>query len=220
MTLHPIRAVPFEDFIDGYFPLALSLRHFLDRRGFASAFIALQVAPMMHIDGLGDEEPVPLHIDVADEGQIDRLAAIARRDGSTSSLSGYADWRWRSASGIEKTDLRKSVRLSEPAFVRGIGFPPGAFEAGGLGAIDVCETDQDTQVFWGRASLASRAQPDGFTWWMPQGSGVKSAWNAPDKRLESISKSQNTFGECIAVLHGGNAVLTRVIKDASRVRLS
>ena len=94
MGVVPIEGELFEDFIDGYFPLNVSLGHMLDRHGFASAWILMRVAPMMDIPDLAETEPVPLHLDPAHGGQIDWLSATIRLSGQTASLSGQARWNW------------------------------------------------------------------------------------------------------------------------------
>ncbi len=130
-----VEAVPFEDFIDGYFPLGQSLRYLLDRRGFASAWIVMRVAPVMEIPGLRDHDPVPLHIDSKNEGQIDWLSASVRRSGSTAGYSGAARWAWNEPALDQSNVLSPIVRLAEPAFIRGIGFLPGDLQTEALGAI-------------------------------------------------------------------------------------
>lgn len=130
-----VEAVPFEDFIDGYFPLGQSLCYLLDRRGFASAWIVMRVAPIMEIPGLRDHDPVPLHIDSKYEGQIDWLSASVRRSGSTAGYSGAARWAWNEPALDQSNVLSPFVRLAEPAFIRGIGFLPGDLQTDALGAI-------------------------------------------------------------------------------------
>ena len=127
MGLVAAEAVPFEDFIDGYFPLGLSLRHLLNRRGFAAAWIVMLVAPMMEIPSLDPKDSVPLHIDPAHGGQIDWLSATIRCVGQSVQLSGCAIWDWYDPARSGHDAPSAATRLAEPAFIRGIGFLPGMF---------------------------------------------------------------------------------------------
>lgn len=139
----PIEAHPFEDFIDGYFPLDRSLRHLLDRRGFVSAWVTVRVAPMMQVAGLADRDPVPLHITPETEGQIEWLATAIRCEGETTSVSGFAKWHWNEPSRNQCQTLSSEIRLSEPAFVRGFGFVPGTLQTRTLGAV---RSAKDTSI--------------------------------------------------------------------------
>ena len=120
MGVVPIEGELFEDFIDGYFPLNVSLGHMLDRHGFASAWILMRVAPMMDIPDLAETEPVPLHLDPAHGGQIDWLSATIRLSGQTASLSGQARWNWNDPLKTKKDKIPTTLRLGEPAFLRGV----------------------------------------------------------------------------------------------------
>ena len=135
MGVVPIEGELFEDFIDGYFPLNVSLGHMLDRHGFASAWILMRVAPMMDIPDLAETEPVPLHLDPAHGGQIDWLSATIRLSGQTASLSGQARWNWNDPLKTKKDKIPTTLRLAEPAFLRGVGFPTGDLESRSLGKV-------------------------------------------------------------------------------------
>ncbi|PSL17100.1 hypothetical protein [Shimia abyssi] len=126
----PVRAEVFEEAIDGYFPLRVSLGHLLARHGFCSAWVVIRVAPIMDVPGLAREAPVPLKLDTAWGGQADWLAVCIAAGG----MSGRGIWRWTDPSRRAAT-LPEDIRLAEPAFVRGIGFFEGDIEAGALGSI-------------------------------------------------------------------------------------
>ncbi|MEX0284489.1 MAG: hypothetical protein AB3N23_07740 [Paracoccaceae bacterium] len=114
--------IAFEDTIDGYFPLHLSLRQFLDRHGFAAAEVILRYAPIMHIPNLPPEAPVPLNILEGVAG----IASYLRLWATPSSLSGDGAWYWFESSDLSISQLDPMVRLAEPAFVEGIGFEVGS----------------------------------------------------------------------------------------------
>ncbi|MEM9358579.1 MAG: hypothetical protein AAGB04_20555 [Pseudomonadota bacterium] len=146
MGLVAVDAVPFEDFIDGYFPLGLSLRQLLDRHGFASAWIVMRVAPMMDIPGLLADDPVPLHVDPADAGQIDWLAAAVQKREESAVYSGCANWAWNDQARVGEHTLPARIRLAEPAFIRGIGFLTGAHKSKALGAVRLARGPSDISL--------------------------------------------------------------------------
>jgi len=153
VSIVPIKATLFEDFIDGYFPLNLSLGQMLVRHGFQSAWIFIRVAPMMEIPGLTRTDPVPLHLDPAHGGQIKWLTATIRLSGQIAILSGLAKWRWNDPVKNNERQLSTSLRLAEPAFLRGIGFPAGNVRSHSL---DQVQHDFDGS----NILLMSPGQPD------------------------------------------------------------
>ncbi|TYC64284.1 hypothetical protein FMN50_01155 [Rhodobacterales bacterium] len=125
--LRSLSGRPFEDILDGYFPLRESVRQLLQRQGFKAMWITLLQAPIMHIEGLAPEAPVPLHLRKIYSGMIDHmllLAVSSAPDGAGGTgemqLSGKGDWFFAEAE--EDRDVFPDlIRLGEPAFVRGIG---------------------------------------------------------------------------------------------------
>lgn len=120
MSRPPVEADFFEDFIDGYFPLSQSLHHLIDRQKVDAALVILRVAPMMDIPGLAPQDPVPLHINPTHAGQIDWLAVMVERNAGDVRISGQAQWAWNDTRRHTQDYLSSSVRLAEPAFVRGL----------------------------------------------------------------------------------------------------
>ncbi|MBO6776367.1 MAG: hypothetical protein JJ897_12890 [Marinibacterium sp.] len=116
--LTPVAGTVFEDTIDGYFPLHLSLRQMLNRQDFAAALVILRHAPIMHLPGLPEDAPVPLRLPDGKAGLIHRLMVLATRDEKGASLQSVGRWRWLTT----EAPLGPSTRLAEPAFLRGIGF--------------------------------------------------------------------------------------------------
>jgi hypothetical protein len=120
-------AIPFEDIIDGYFPLRESLRQMLVRNGFAAACVTLVHAPIMNISGLAPHKPVPLRLDHGTAGIADRLDIIVALYGQEPRLSGYGRWRWYSDGDGSDDLMAPSTRLAEPAIVQGFGLSAGGF---------------------------------------------------------------------------------------------
>ena len=141
MQMVPIKATLFEDFIDGYFPLNVSLGHMLARHGFSSAWILMRVAPMMEIPGLTVAEPVPLHLNPAHGGQVDWLAATVRISGHLVGLSGLAKWHWNDPAKANEQKILTTLRLAEPAFLRGVGFMAGDVYSLSLGKVKLETSD-------------------------------------------------------------------------------
>ena len=54
----------FNDVIDGYFPLQISLSHLLVRLNTTLAYLEIRYAPIMDIPGLAHSDPVPLNVKV------------------------------------------------------------------------------------------------------------------------------------------------------------
>ena len=63
----------FDDVIDGYFPLQISLSHLLKRLDTSLAYLEIKYAPIMDIPGLQLFDPVPLNLKVGRVGMIEKL---------------------------------------------------------------------------------------------------------------------------------------------------
>jgi len=123
----------FEDIIDGYFPLNVSIHHLMRRRGLSFTKLTLTQAPIMHVPGLALHDPVPLSLKSGRAGIIERMDLEVAVVGDSCSLSGGARWRW-----LDGTDpgerFDPNTRLAEPAYLEGValeglrnGKPPPAF---------------------------------------------------------------------------------------------
>lgn len=130
----------FEDTIDGYFPLHVSLRHMLERNGFGSAVVTLQYAPIMHIPGLPHDAPVPLNIKTGFAGMIEKMSFCVAHD----RICGTGTWHWMLASASSKAvaanELNAMTRLAEPCYLEGCGFPAGKLPTMLLGS--TCQSNQ------------------------------------------------------------------------------
>lgn len=113
-------ALAFDDTIDGYFPLSVSLADLMQRRGLIAACLLIEHAPIMEIPGLHPSEPVPLTINAGRAGIIDRMFLCI--DAHT--LSGQASWHWLSGPGADPL-FDPLTRLAEPAFLQGLHFAQG-----------------------------------------------------------------------------------------------
>ena len=156
MQMVPIKATLFEDFIDGYFPLNVSLGHMLARHGFSSAWILMRVAPIMEIPGLTVAEPVPLHLNPAHGGQVDWLAATVRISGHLVGLSGLAKWHWNDPAKANDQKILATLRLAEPAFLRGVGFIAGDVYSRSLGKVRL-ETNDPNILLLSKDQLAAES---------------------------------------------------------------
>lgn len=120
-TIHPDPLYAFDDIIDGYFPLEVSLGQMLDRLGVAEAVVELRHAPIMRIPGLAPTSPVPLRVERGDIGQIGQMALHLCRENTSLKLSGHGAWQWFSTD--QQSDLFDPLtRLAEPAYVTGFTF--------------------------------------------------------------------------------------------------
>ncbi|MBP0438705.1 hypothetical protein [Tianweitania sediminis] len=115
-----VRGRAFEDILDGYFPLEESIRQLMARQGFASAWITLLHAPVMNIKGLAPTDPVPFSLRKTYAGMIERMDVFARATGEGLQLDGVGRWFWLDPRD-EAPRFAPTIRLGEPAFVRGIG---------------------------------------------------------------------------------------------------
>lgn len=109
---------PFEDTIDGYFPLRVSLMQMMDRQRFARAWIRLRHAPILMVPGLAWDAPVPLNIGAGHAGLIDDLTLWI--DKLTQDVAGWGCWRWL-APEAPAGPMDPMTRLAEPAFIDGVG---------------------------------------------------------------------------------------------------
>jgi len=108
----------FDDFIDGYFPLEVSVLHLMERRGLSFARLTLTQAPIMHIPDLHPDAPVPLNITAGRAGMIDQMVLMVQAAGQTCRLQGHASWRWLDGSDTGRT-FDPQTRLAEPAYLHG-----------------------------------------------------------------------------------------------------
>ncbi|MBV7377580.1 hypothetical protein [Maritimibacter dapengensis] len=116
MPRTPLPCQRFDDILDGYFPLGISVAQCLERNGFATALFVLTHAPILHLDDRPDTAPVPLRLGGQTSGLIRRLMVRATTGRSP---QGQGEWLWHD--GVSDRPLTARTRLAEPAFVRGIG---------------------------------------------------------------------------------------------------
>jgi hypothetical protein len=105
----------FNDVIDGYFPLQISLSHLLERLDTSLAYIEITYAPIMDIPGLEYFDPVPLNLKVGRVGMIEKLHV---RYESSGNFSSNGSWHWLDAQEANNC-FSKMIRLAEPAYVEG-----------------------------------------------------------------------------------------------------
>lgn len=143
----------FQDTIDGYFPLHVSLSHMLERNSFAAAVITLQYAPIMHIPGLAHDAAVPLNIKAGYAGMIEKMSFCISHD----RICGTGSWHWMldgaSAVAVETVKLNAFTRLAEPCFLEGCGFIAGKLPTSLLGSVCQSLTTQgNSNIIEGRPS--------------------------------------------------------------------
>ncbi|WP_010140114.1 hypothetical protein [Oceanicola sp. S124] len=113
-------AEPFHDILDGYFTLKESVRQLMARHQLTWAWLMIGHAPVMEIEGLAPDAPVPLHLrDTTYAGLIDAMTLTVIASGDDVSLVGAGDWRWLDAR--EDPSLPVDIRLAEPAYLTGFG---------------------------------------------------------------------------------------------------
>jgi len=105
----------FNDVIDGYFPLQISLSHLLKRLDTSLAYVEIKYAPIMDIPGLQLFDPVPLNLKVGRVGMIEKLHV---RYESSGNFSSNGSWHWFDAQEANNS-FDKVIRLAEPAYVEG-----------------------------------------------------------------------------------------------------
>ena len=110
---HP---VAFEDILDGYFPLRLSIADLLRRNDLRAAELKLSFAPIVVIDDLPPEAPVPLSIRSGRAGMIDEATLTVSLSDAGAKIGGCARWRWLDGA-VVSDELDPMIRLAEPALV-------------------------------------------------------------------------------------------------------
>ncbi|MEP3635727.1 MAG: hypothetical protein ABJN14_00515 [Paracoccaceae bacterium] len=218
----PVRARVFEDTLDGYIPLELSIQYMLDRHGFQAAWIVLMHAPVMDIPGLAATAPVPLTLDTSCSGLIDSMDMIATRQNDGIQMSGVGAWRWNAAERAHETEFAQTHRLGEPVFIRGIGFEraePPSICSRSFGPLTIAEPHSSSVAFVRCAPFDLDAQLQALGWvcaaiWSMgeyEGSGVCAdhAFHAPAARFADIylrddanglANKGSTLGLCDYVL--------------------
>ena len=120
--LTPLAGRVFEDTIDGYFPLQVSLAQMMRRNRLQAAWICLTHAPIMDIPDLPPDAPVPLSIHAGRAGMIDRLDLWLWWSADELQLGGQGSWRFLKDAESAPA-LCAGTRLAEPAYLTGIGIP-------------------------------------------------------------------------------------------------
>lgn len=115
----------FEETIDGYFPLAESIRQMMVRNRFETAWISIVQAPIMNIPDLPPISPVPLRIQKGWVGTIQRMCILAINQNKRLQCSGAGEWSWLHLDQSDQRVFDPLTRLAEPAFIRGIGLHEG-----------------------------------------------------------------------------------------------
>lgn len=144
----------FNDTIDGFFPLHVSLCHMLERNGYASAVITVQYAPIMFIPALPHDAPVPLNIKSNATGMIKTMSFCVAPD----RICGMGTWQWQASDDAidepSAVELNAMTRLAEPAYVEGCGFARGKLPTTLLG--DVLQIERgDSNTIAGRPSKSN-----------------------------------------------------------------
>lgn len=121
-------ATAFTDILEGYFTLKESVRQMMARHDFTWVWLTVLHAPIMDIEGLAADAPVPLHLREHYAGLIDFMTLTALcpdpKNGSEATLIGAGDWQWLDTR--PDTALPCDIRLGEPAYFSGFGFSPMA----------------------------------------------------------------------------------------------
>ena len=162
----PVAGRVFEEIVDGYVPLAASLRALMEREAFGAMWVSLVQAPMMDLPDVGPEDPVPVRLDDRRAGVIGRLVAVAVRGPRGASVGGFAAWTWlgQGPAAAERR-LPDGVRLAEPAFVRGIGLVAGVVPGRGFGGLRAAPGSPVSLV--PGAALGDAAAPGARAWGLP-----------------------------------------------------
>jgi len=108
--------IEFEDILDGYFPLSLSIADLLRRNELSDAALTLAFAPIVAVKGLPHDAPVPLNIRSGRAGMIDQAHLSVTLSDTGAQIWGTARWRWLDGAAIPET-LDPMIRLAEPALV-------------------------------------------------------------------------------------------------------
>ena len=125
LSITPVSGELFEETIDGYFPLAESIRHMMVRNRFETAWISIVQAPIMNIPGLPPTSPVPLRLQKGWVGTIQRMCMLAINQNERLYCRGAGAWSWFHLDQSEEEAFNPLTRLAEPAFIRGIGLHEG-----------------------------------------------------------------------------------------------
>lgn len=132
-TLPGIIGKPFDDTIDGYFPLHISLIQMLERKQFAAALVVLEYAPIIYIPDLPALAPVPMNIKAGSAGLIRKMTLCV----TPNSICGIGHWRWLNEPPKGQLDqLNPLIRLAEPCFVQGQSFVSGSEPTTILGSVN------------------------------------------------------------------------------------
>lgn len=157
----PVEARIFEDILDGYFPLGVTIGQMLDRQDIESAWISLDHAPFFSLPGVPATAPVPLRLGQLQAGTIDRMSLIATRKMDEVHLSGVANWSWMTIAPSHDSLFSPLYRLAEPAFVRGIGLVRGSFETKRFGSLNPSKASE-IQVLMPSSKTASERYGHSF----------------------------------------------------------
>lgn len=140
----PVNGRVFEDTIDGYFALQESLLQLLVRQQFTSAWISIVEAPFIVLPDIPPTSPVPMKLHPhTPSGIIQYMAVVAAVRNDKIQLSGVARWSGLTQDSAFQQKLPQSLRLAEPAFVRGIGLMAGEFETRNYGHISTAKSPGD-----------------------------------------------------------------------------
>lgn len=111
----------FDDIIDGYFPLEVSIADLMTRRAWTWAQLRLSHAPIMHIPALPPQDPVPLNISAGRAGMIDQMLLWVALTKQGCTICGTARWRWFDDTHTGEV-FDPKTRLAEPAYLQGTVF--------------------------------------------------------------------------------------------------
>lgn len=106
----------FEDILEGYFPLRLSVADLMMRRNLTHATLELSFAPIIDVPGLPPDAPVPLNIRSGRAGMIRWARLDVQSMPGGSMVGGCGKWEWFDDTPQE-TALNPMTRLAEPALV-------------------------------------------------------------------------------------------------------
>jgi len=109
----------FDDIIDGYFPLEVSILDLMRRRGMGRAQLTLTQVPIMDIPGLAVHDPVPLRLSSGRVGIIQRMELCVELEVAVCLLGGKAKWHWLDGTDPGDT-FDPKTRLAEPAYLQGL----------------------------------------------------------------------------------------------------
>ena len=106
----------FEDILDGYFPLRISITDLMRRRGLHRAALTFSFAPILEVAGLPHSAPVPLSIRSGRAGMINWAKLEVSMLSCSTKVVGRAQWHW--LDGTPSGDkFDPMTRLAEPALV-------------------------------------------------------------------------------------------------------